>query len=113
MVQLINPQKTGKNEPCPCESGKKYKKCCGRVNKQMTPRGMQLAFILLVERLSKFGTENGEVVDVRISDTDLQRLATEDKILASKYDMDTDEFIFKVLKVKRSAIIQPDKRIIT
>lgn len=22
--------KTGRNDPCPCESGKKYKKCCGR-----------------------------------------------------------------------------------
>jgi SWIM/SEC-C metal-binding protein len=33
---LLNPQKTriaeekvGRNEPCPCGSGKKYKKCCG------------------------------------------------------------------------------------
>ena len=24
------PPKTGRNEPCPCGSGKKYKKCCGR-----------------------------------------------------------------------------------
>ena len=24
-----NPPKTGPNEPCPCGSGKKYKKCCG------------------------------------------------------------------------------------
>jgi len=23
------PEKTGRNEPCPCGSGKKYKKCCG------------------------------------------------------------------------------------
>jgi SEC-C motif-containing protein len=23
-------QKVGRNEPCPCGSGKKYKKCCGR-----------------------------------------------------------------------------------
>ena len=22
-------QKIGRNEPCPCESGKKFKKCCG------------------------------------------------------------------------------------
>ncbi len=33
---LLNPQKprivekkVGRNEPCPCGSGKKYKKCCG------------------------------------------------------------------------------------
>jgi preprotein translocase subunit SecA len=23
------PPKVGRNEPCPCGSGKKYKKCCG------------------------------------------------------------------------------------
>jgi preprotein translocase subunit SecA len=23
--------KIGRNEPCPCGSGKKYKKCCGRL----------------------------------------------------------------------------------
>lgn len=22
--------KAGRNDPCPCKSGKKYKKCCGR-----------------------------------------------------------------------------------
>ena len=34
---LLNPikpkiaeKKLGRNEPCPCGSGKKYKKCCGR-----------------------------------------------------------------------------------
>jgi hypothetical protein len=25
-------EKTGRNQPCPCGSGKKYKKCCGRLN---------------------------------------------------------------------------------
>jgi preprotein translocase subunit SecA len=23
-------KKVGRNDPCPCGSGKKYKKCCGR-----------------------------------------------------------------------------------
>lgn len=27
---LKTPQKTGRNDPCPCGSGKKFKKCCGR-----------------------------------------------------------------------------------
>ena len=34
---LLNPikpkiveKKVGRNEPCPCGSGKKYKKCCGK-----------------------------------------------------------------------------------
>jgi len=26
---VIRTDKTGRNEPCPCGSGKKYKKCCG------------------------------------------------------------------------------------
>ena len=26
----ISPVKTGRNDPCPCGSGKKYKKCCGK-----------------------------------------------------------------------------------
>lgn len=37
LEMLLNPakpkaaeKKAGRNEPCPCGSGKKYKKCCGR-----------------------------------------------------------------------------------
>jgi len=28
-IKLDQP-KVGRNDPCPCGSGKKYKKCCGR-----------------------------------------------------------------------------------
>ena len=27
---IVKERKVERNEPCPCESGKKYKKCCGR-----------------------------------------------------------------------------------
>ena len=27
---VIKPKKVGRNEPCPCGSGLKYKKCCGK-----------------------------------------------------------------------------------
>lgn len=27
---VVKKEKIGRNEPCPCGSGKKYKKCCGR-----------------------------------------------------------------------------------
>ena len=27
---VVAEQKTGRNDPCPCGSGKKYKKCCGQ-----------------------------------------------------------------------------------
>jgi len=26
---IVVGEKTGRNDPCPCGSGKKYKKCCG------------------------------------------------------------------------------------
>jgi hypothetical protein len=29
-VPYVSAGKTGRNEPCPCGSGKKYKKCCGK-----------------------------------------------------------------------------------
>ncbi|MBN1974370.1 MAG: SEC-C domain-containing protein [Sedimentisphaerales bacterium] len=33
-IPIVNiSPKTGRNEPCPCGSGKKYKKCCGGTNK--------------------------------------------------------------------------------
>ncbi len=28
--QAVNENKVGRNDPCPCGSGKKYKKCCGK-----------------------------------------------------------------------------------
>ncbi len=28
--KIVRVEKTGRNEPCPCGSGKKYKKCCGK-----------------------------------------------------------------------------------
>ena len=31
---IVKDKKIGRNEPCPCGSGKKYKKCC--INKELT-----------------------------------------------------------------------------
>ncbi|MBN9659570.1 MAG: SEC-C domain-containing protein [Acidobacteria bacterium] len=28
-LETVRSQKIGRNDPCPCGSGKKYKKCCG------------------------------------------------------------------------------------
>lgn len=30
MRPIVNEKQVGRNEPCPCGSGKKYKKCCGK-----------------------------------------------------------------------------------
>ena len=29
-IEKKSTEKVGRNDPCPCGSGKKYKKCCGR-----------------------------------------------------------------------------------
>ena len=29
---VVKPHKVGRNDPCPCGSGKKYKNCCGAGN---------------------------------------------------------------------------------
>ena len=31
-IPYVAPPKVGRNDPCPCGSGKKYKNCCGRGN---------------------------------------------------------------------------------
>jgi uncharacterized protein YecA (UPF0149 family) len=28
---VVKGEKTGRNDPCPCGSGLKYKKCCGKI----------------------------------------------------------------------------------
>jgi hypothetical protein len=33
-------RKIGRNEPCPCNSGKKYKKCCGSMSQQSVQEGL-------------------------------------------------------------------------
>jgi len=30
LLQTVSQRKVGRNEPCPCGSGKKFKHCCGR-----------------------------------------------------------------------------------
>jgi preprotein translocase subunit SecA len=30
MNTIVKPKKIGRNDPCPCGSGKKYKFCCGK-----------------------------------------------------------------------------------
>ena len=34
---------TGRNEPCPCESGKKYKKCCLKLSQALKATSFRLS----------------------------------------------------------------------
>ena len=46
---------TGRNEPCPCGSGKKYKRCCGQVTDPVTAGGPGVADIEAVITLVNAG----------------------------------------------------------
>ena len=35
--------KAGRNDPCPCGSGKKYKKCCWALNQGILPNPARIA----------------------------------------------------------------------
>ncbi len=51
---VVKGKKIGRNDPCPCGSGKKYKKCCG---KQSIPLGKIGNFELELELLSLHNLE--------------------------------------------------------
>jgi len=99
--------KIGRNEPCPCGSGIKYKNCCGGNGKPdsvkkkvLTQNGMNRCFLKLVK----------DTGGLEISCADLDGLP-KDEALGVRHDPETDSFRFDVVKIKQSPIIQPDKRI--
>ena len=60
--------KTGRNDPCPCGSGKKYKKCCLRKDEERVLAGRPEAptddlFEDLPENPERF-QENGDATEV-------------------------------------------------
>lgn len=100
-------KKTGRNDDCPCGSGKKYKFCCGDTTlapkKRLSRYGFERCFLKLVK------DAGGEL---EVSVFDMEELP-KDEALAIGHDADKDVFVFKVVKVKKSVIIQPDRRLIT
>ena len=46
----------GRNDPCPCGSGKKYKKCCGRVPESKTDYQKAIESVDLVKRIAYLGS---------------------------------------------------------
>lgn len=100
----IKPKEPGRNELCPCGSGKKYKKCCMvKKVKKLTRQGFEICFMKLVQ-------DAGGSVDVSCEELE-KLLQSKDKGLAIGYNAEEDLFHFEMVKVKKSPIIQADKRI--
>jgi hypothetical protein len=66
----------GRNDPCPCKSGKKYKKCCGAEKKMSTRQATVISggkVNSLLDRISASSAlntnleENGPSLKTRIS----------------------------------------------
>jgi hypothetical protein len=47
---MAHPHKAGRNEPCPCGSGKKFKKCCAA--KQQNARASKLLVGVVIAALA-------------------------------------------------------------
>ena len=92
--------KIGRNEPCPCGSGKKYKKCCGRESlprdliipeDQLTGTPMDEYFRLLPllalheERLARFEADGRELKKARTDYEKRYRPGAEDGLLDSHF----------------------------
>lgn len=103
IAPIIAPKKIGRNEPCHCGSGKKYKKCCMvKQSKRLSQNGFQMCFKKLVK-------DAGGKLDINCED--LEALP-KNEALAIAYNTEEDLFHFEVVKFKKSNIIQADKRII-
>lgn len=104
IAPIIKPEKIGRNDPCPCGSEKKYKKCCMKKQvKRLTHKGFEICFKKLVK-------DAGGSLDIQCVDLDLM---PKDEALAIAYNAEDDLFHFEVVKFKKSNIIQMDKRIRT
>ena len=62
--------KTGRNEPCPCGSGKKFKKCCdGKADASEKMRSRGLAALLIIVLLI---VVVGVVIELRSEDVPVE-----------------------------------------
>jgi tetratricopeptide (TPR) repeat protein len=57
-------EKVGRNAPCPCGSGKKYKKCCLPLHQQSSPQEFSPGPVTLVPGFTELDSLSNRVVDL-------------------------------------------------
>ena len=105
MVEIIKAKKTGRNDPCPCESGKKFKRCCmpkSEVEQRLSQQGLMAIFRQIIKE-----QPDGLV----IKHDNLLKIPMNEGI-AVTFDIETDEFTLRVVEVKKRGILTPNKRIV-
>ncbi len=104
---MIIANKKGRNEPCPCESGKKYKNCCLKVDerrerpKQINQAGMLAIFRKLIKDSGGY----------EINFDALEQIPPDEGINVT-YSPENDSFILETVKIKQQKILTPQKRLI-
>lgn len=79
----------GRNAPCPCESGRKYKRCCGAARTEIDPRALSRGDMAVGDRIQQWTfAHHGDEMDAALrelvgdprgvvfGDTDIQLLAS-------------------------------------
>jgi hypothetical protein len=78
----------GRNAPCPCESGRKYKRCCGAARTEIDPRALSYGDMAVGDRIQRWAYTNhpdemdaalrelvGDPRGVVLGDSDMKLLA--------------------------------------
>jgi hypothetical protein len=79
----------GRNAPCPCESGRKYKRCCGAARTEIDPRALSRGDMAVGDRIQQWAYAHhpnemdaamrelvGDPRELVFGDTDVQLLAS-------------------------------------
>lgn len=93
--------KVGRNDPCPCGSGEKYKKCCLHTQSKVRPRERKTEYLCAyVDFKHLFGTQLNDRVLLRREiesfnlDDFLQTTTKINYLLTDSYGIDKDEDLF-------------------
>lgn len=105
-------QAPAKNELCPCESGKKFKKCCGAPNRAVTPQVMTKILSIMVKQFINKAVEAGGSPIMGIKAEQLDAIP-HNVGLNVHWDGKEQAYVLGFVKVEqKSKLILPDKRIV-
>jgi hypothetical protein len=105
ITPIIKPKKTGRNDPCPCGSEKKYKKCCGKEQSPI-PRLNESGLLAIMRKMIKDNGGSYEIIH-----KDLMEIPPKEGINVH-WDDDEEKHVLTVVSLEQKKILVPDKRII-
>jgi hypothetical protein len=102
VVPIVKRKDVGRNDPCPCKSGKKYKDCHIKADKLLTPQEMSNLLKIIVHKL------NGITIPQAALDS-----FPEDKVgINITYDENKQEWNIWPAKNKPSILVPSDRPVV-